>query len=138
MDSGDDSEKFCTEALGQKERGETMITKARRCFSTRVTKRSTRDDAASEELKEIIKNGHGIIDHKLVLMAGAKAAVASGCDPCLKEIVHELEETGVVEEDIRRAVESGQLSSTYAGPSANVFGHAFESECGDEPTQFEQ
>jgi hypothetical protein len=75
----------------------------------KTTKRSGRKEKATEQVTERRepREVRGIIDHKVLLLSVAGAAVASDCDPCLREIVPELEDSGISESDIRRAVEEG-------------------------------
>jgi hypothetical protein len=120
--------------LRNEERGRTMTTSTEKFCGAKKGKRSTRGKPAAEKLEEgqIRTHTSGIIDHKFVLLAGAKAAVDSDCQPCLEEIVHELEGAGVAEDDIRRAVKSGQLSRAY------VIGQEAESACENEPGMSEK
>jgi len=95
----------------------TTITQVTQRFcGAKKRNRSIRCKPAVEKLdrRQDNSNSPGIIDHKFVLLAGAKAAVDSDCRPCLEEIVHELEGAGVAEDDIRRAVKRGQLTSAHA------------------------
>jgi len=71
------------------------------------------------EPREPIEVG-GIIDHKVVLLSVAGAAVASDCDPCLRKVVPELEDAGIDEADIRRAVEEGWFLGADAELGADV------------------
>ena len=51
----------------------------------------------------------GIVDRKVTLLIAAGAAMAANCEPCLNKIVPDLIEAGVLEKDIRKAVEIGQF-----------------------------
>ncbi len=58
------------------------------------------------------QSSHGIpqiIDYKVTLLIAAGAAMAANCEPCLNKVVPDLIEAGVPEEDIRKAVEIGQI-----------------------------
>ena len=101
-----------------------MTTMAERFCGARTRKRSTQGGPAAEEPKGNQNRSEipGIIDHKVILLAVAGAAVKSDNQPCLKEIVRELEQAGVAEEDIRRAVENGQLPGVYGRLGTDVLG----------------
>ena len=43
------------------------------------------------------------------MLIAAGSAMAANCEPCLNRVIPELIETGVTEEDIRRALEIGQF-----------------------------
>jgi alkylhydroperoxidase/carboxymuconolactone decarboxylase family protein YurZ len=50
-----------------------------------------------------------IVDDKVTLLIAAGAAMAANCEPCLNKIVPDLIEAGVIEADIRKAIEIGQF-----------------------------
>ena len=50
-----------------------------------------------------------IVDYKVTMLIAAGAAMAANCEPCLNKIIPDLIEAGVVEADIRKAVEIGQF-----------------------------
>lgn len=87
-----------------------------------TTKHSDRKEKATEQVMEPRdpREIGGIIDHKVVLLSVAGAAVVSDCDPCLREIVPELEAAGINEADIRRAVEEGWFLGADAELGADV------------------
>jgi len=106
-----------------------MASTMEKCCCFEETKRADHRVAVREDVKpeQIRTSTPGIIDHKFVLLAGAKAAMDSDCEPCLKEIVHELEDTGIVEEDIRRAVKNGHLFDSSVELSADMVRYFCES-----------
>lgn len=62
-------------------------------------------DAATTGLDELEPE---IVDRKVTLLVAAGSAMATGCEPCMDQIIPNLIEAGVGESDIRRAVEIGQ------------------------------
>ena len=77
--------------------------------------RAAFQESATIELNESKKPASvlGIIDHKLMLLAVAGAAVTADCDPCLDLVVPELEQAGVSKDDIRGKVEEGRFLGAY-------------------------
>lgn len=49
-----------------------------------------------------------VLDRRISLLVAAGSAMATGCEPCMDQIIPNLIETGVGDEEIRRAVEIGQ------------------------------
>lgn len=64
------------------------------------------------------KTASAVVDHKFVLLSAAVAAAAVQCDPCLEEVLPELEGTGLTSDDIRKAAERGDIPSADAQLSA--------------------
>ena len=59
--------------------------------------------------EQSVKDIAQIVDYKVTMLIAAGAAMAANCEPCLNKIIPDLIEAGVVEADIRKAVEIGQF-----------------------------
>jgi len=82
----------------------------------------------------------GIVDRKVSLLVAASAAMATGCEPCMDQIIPNLIEAGVADADIRRAVEIGQrvkdAAADYMKEVADVLaGTQFVRTPGSEPAR---
>ena len=51
----------------------------------------------------------GLVNRKVTLLMSAGAAIAAGCEPCLRRIVPQLQEIGASDDEIRGAIYTGQM-----------------------------
>lgn len=65
----------------------------------------TKPSATPNEAERVAPD---VIDRKVSLLVAAASAMATGCEPCMDQIIPNLIEAGVADADIRRAVEIGQ------------------------------
>ena len=68
-------------------------------------KEKTRPDATTDPGEQ---TNHEIVDRKVSLLVAAASAMATGCEPCMDQIIPNLIEARVSDADIRKAVEIGQ------------------------------
>ena len=66
---------------------------------------------ATKEVGEdrTLKIRPGLVNRKVTLLMSAGAAMAAGCEPCLRKIVPQLVEIGATDEEIHGAIYMGQM-----------------------------
>lgn len=100
---------------GTKEREKPMSAQAKTSCEESKQIRQARAGSSSNATRQaqVPEKISGIIDHKVVLLAMAGAAVNADCDSCLDMIAPELEGVGMSKADIRSAVESRRFPGAF-------------------------